>query len=303
MTGAPFQIRSIDVADEARRDEQLGTKAKFWFDDAGVPTLFKRGRPNEDWSEKAAAECAGLLGLPHAGVELAECRGAPGIISPSFLEEGDMLLHGNEVLLALDPNYPIALDYYKVAAHTLDAVFGSLQRLSVGLPFAPLASLPPDFDARDVFTGYLMLDAWIGNGDRHYQNWGIVNRGAGFYLAVTYDHASSLGRNETAGKASVRLSGRDPLLTVAKYAVKSRSALYASPMEPRPMTTLEAFRRAAQLRPAAGAFWRERLRAVEDAQIRDLFARFPPDRPPPPYGPFAIAILAFNRSQLLLDVQ
>ena len=28
--------------------------------------------------------------------------------------------------------------------------------------------------ALDVFVGYLLLDAWIGNTDRHHENWGFV---------------------------------------------------------------------------------------------------------------------------------
>jgi hypothetical protein len=45
-----------------------------------------------------------------------------------------------------------------------------------------------------------MLDAWIGNGDRHHLNWGLVrnkltpNIIETIHLAPTYDHASSLGR-------------------------------------------------------------------------------------------------------------
>src|SRR5712691_3588160 len=93
-----FPVVTVSVAPKNRRDEQLGTKAKFWFDRDNVKTLFKRGRQNEDWSEKVAAECAEFLGLPHASVELAICEGAAGVVSPSFLESGDRLVHGNELL-------------------------------------------------------------------------------------------------------------------------------------------------------------------------------------------------------------
>ena len=41
--------------------------------------------------------------------------------------------------------------------------------------------LPPDWtvlegieNARDLFIGYILLDALIGNGDRHHENWGFV---------------------------------------------------------------------------------------------------------------------------------
>jgi hypothetical protein len=40
----------------------------------------------------------------------------------------------------------------------------------------PINGIPPEGiqKAVDVFVGYLLLDAWIGNGDRHHENWGIV---------------------------------------------------------------------------------------------------------------------------------
>ncbi len=55
--------------------EQLGTKEKFWYEGPALGTcLCKIVRPStgEDWSEKAAAELAGLLGIPHARYEFGE---------------------------------------------------------------------------------------------------------------------------------------------------------------------------------------------------------------------------------------
>jgi serine/threonine protein kinase HipA of HipAB toxin-antitoxin module len=47
--------------------------------------------------------------------------------------------------------------------------------------------------ADDVFLGYLMLDAWIANLDRHHENWGLVlTKDITGHLAPSYDHASSL---------------------------------------------------------------------------------------------------------------
>ena len=61
--------------DAPRRDEHMGSKGKFWYkdDDFGW-CLFKQGRSGtaEDFAEKAAAELAAMLGLPHARVEFAQ---------------------------------------------------------------------------------------------------------------------------------------------------------------------------------------------------------------------------------------
>ncbi|EGJ29874.1 MULTISPECIES: hypothetical protein [Moorena] len=55
--------------------------------------------------------------------------------------------------------------------------------------FPPKWKVPDGFtDARDLFVGYLLLDAWIGNGDRHHENWGFVRpktSQTGIYLAPT----------------------------------------------------------------------------------------------------------------------
>jgi hypothetical protein len=54
-----------------------------------------------------------------------------------------------------------------------------------------------------------MLDALIGNTDRHHENWGLVLQGTSDHqdlrLAPTFDHASSLGRNETDERREARL--------------------------------------------------------------------------------------------------
>ncbi|MBF5080771.1 hypothetical protein [Quadrisphaera sp. INWT6] len=50
------------------------------------------------------------------------------------------------------------------------------------------------FDARGTFAGYLLLDALIGNQDRHDSNWGVIEAPDGaLSLAPTYDHGASLG--------------------------------------------------------------------------------------------------------------
>jgi hypothetical protein len=70
-------------------------------------------------------------------------------------------------------------------------------------PFAGIGA------AVDVFVGYLMLDAWIGNTDRHHENWGLVVHAQGTHLAPSYDHAASLGAHETEENRHDRLTTRD----------------------------------------------------------------------------------------------
>ena len=49
------------------------------------------------------------------------------------------------------------------------------------------------FTASDVFVGFILLDAWFANQDRHHENWGAL-RDDVLRLAPTFDHGASLAR-------------------------------------------------------------------------------------------------------------
>lgn len=300
MEPGKFAIRELNVPSEERRDEQLGSKSKFWFTGSDKrPWLFKRGRQNEDWSEKVAAELAGYLGLPHALVELAVCDGQRGVISQSFLQEGDRLVHGNELLFEVDTSYPMTGRFH-TSAHTVDAAALALERFQVAAWSEQPAGVPPSFDGEDFFLGYLLFDAWIGNGDRHHENWAIVQRGELRLLAPTYDHGSSMGRNETDDRMKVRLEGTDPRVTVGIYASKCRSALFDPSSPDHPMSTVDAFLRAAARRPIARGYWLSRLSATDGSFVRTTLQRIPDALISRRHREFAYEIIMFNRGRLLV---
>lgn len=294
-----FLIQLVKVPPEERHEEQLGSKAKFWFKhEPHGWVLFKRGRENEDWSEKAGTELGRLLGLPCALVDLATCDGQPGIVSPSLLGPRDQLIHGNQLLLQLNPSYP-GRESYNVRQHTLDAVMSALEEFDV-LPWPTVdPPLPETFDAGDVFVGYLLLDAWIGNSDRHHENWAILQRDDGRFLSPSYDHASSLGRNEPDARMAGRLRGTDPRSTVEAYAHKCRSALYETPDAVHPMTTRDAFAFAVKNRATAGEYWLSRLRALDDQRASEILESIPDERCSAVHRRFASRILEINRRHLL----
>jgi hypothetical protein len=49
---------------ERRKNESMGSKYKFWFEQENIAYLYEQARPNigEDWAEKVAAELCNLLG-------------------------------------------------------------------------------------------------------------------------------------------------------------------------------------------------------------------------------------------------
>jgi hypothetical protein len=295
--GATDRYTVVTVPPDApRQDETLGTKFKFWyFDEDDRKILFKRGRDNEDWSEKVAAQIAQLFALPVADVELAELEGTRGIVSPSFLTPSEQLFHGNELLMGLSEDYP-QLERYHVGQHTLEAVFGALENVHAE-PTPGFVHPASSWNAADQMIGYLLLDAVVGNTDRHHENWAIYTSGPRRILAPSYDHASSLGRNEPFERVQLRLSGRDHRVTVETYAAKARSAFYASPSAKRPLTTMDAFEKAAEVRPIAAQLWFERLASVEP-QIRGIFEAIPDERISPPHRELAARIVATNIERL-----
>jgi len=301
----------INVPDDAAElTETMGSKPKFWFRRADYRRyLYKQTRPGtgEDWAENIAAELCGLLGLPHAEFELACWRHTRGVVTPSFVPQGGCLVHGNEVLRRVLPNYPSrpasSRQFCRVPQHTVDAV---LEVVGILQPPRDWPLAKGIDSALGVFVGYLLLDAWIGNTDRHDENWALVARvpqdqegELGLYLAPTYDHSSSLGRNETDERRMARLATSDRGFSVGAYVERTRSALYDKEDDRKPLTTIEAFVHAARRCRVAARTWLERLRDVSAEDTRSLLHRVPKDRISGPAIRFAQAILQENQRRLL----
>jgi hypothetical protein len=206
----------------------MGSKAKFWFSREGEMWLFKATRTGqgEHWAEVLAEGLAELLGLPHAHYELARWRDKAGVVNSGvvtrrFVAEGFDLVHGNELLAERDPDYPPeGARHVRTKEHTIDAVRGAIGAENIGLP-AGWASPGGIESPVDVFGGYLLLDAWIGNTDRHHENWAlVVNLARGqHFLAPTFDHASSLGAHLQDEERLRRLASRDPAFRVEGYVI------------------------------------------------------------------------------------
>jgi hypothetical protein len=182
--------------------EPLGSKQKLWFRSPSKDEprlLFKYNRPGtgEDWSEKIASELAELLGLPHSRVDLASYEGQRGAVLYDFTDNKRLpLIHGNELLDFVYPGYPTQ-QRHRAIEHTVQAVFGVLSQPNVVLPATPLPVPADVVSAFDLFIGYLMLDGWIGNIDRHHENWGLLwhpdRTTRGLTLAPSFDHAFVVG--------------------------------------------------------------------------------------------------------------
>ncbi|HAO11925.1 MAG TPA: HipA-like protein [Planktothrix sp. UBA8407] len=297
MTEFPI-IEITRNAYELSSQEMMGSKFKFWFEHQELGLcLYKQARQNsgEDWAEKVASELGLRLGLPHAIYELASTwEGNRGVVSPCFLPFGGTLVHGNELLTPIIPNYPTS-GTYRVSQHTIDIVLNIISDQSINLPLG--WTKPNGIEtATQVFVGYLLLDAWIGNGDRHHENWGLIrtivpNFGETLYLAPTFDHASSLGRDLDDFQRQKR--------SVEAYTNKCFSAFYGSVDDKKPLKTFDVFQRVAHLYPQASYLWLKQLRNISKENILTIFSYIPNSRISSITSEFAQKILEFNQNKIL----
>ncbi len=189
--------------------EPVGAEEKLWLRGMGAEWLFKPvttnstgQRQGEDWSEKAAAHLAEHLAVPCAVVELAVREGVEGSLSRNLRPERYDMQAG--ALFLIDrkaPGFRPARELEddreakkRRPGHSLANIRGALD----GVFGPPGSTLSGTFDAFDTFVGYLILDAWIGNRDRHDENWSVLVPVVGndpTRLCGSYDQAGGLGFN------------------------------------------------------------------------------------------------------------
>jgi hypothetical protein len=277
--------------------EQMGSKPKFWFrrsEDGDYRWLFKFAREGtgEDWAEKVAAELAAALQIPAATVELAAFNGRRGSIARLFnlRQEGWDLVHGNELLAGCVPDYRRQL-IFRQSQHTWDHIVLVLHRL-----FAD----PQPFQRQcEQFAGYLVLDALIGNTDRHHENWGVFRRlgpndVVEYALAPSFDHASSLGREMSQEERVRRLREG----SLGAYVSRGRGAVYLATGDAHGANPLELVRRVVPDMPEAFQPWRARLQALSPGRIQDIIEAVPDAVMDPTAKRFAEAFIEVTRTQL-----
>jgi len=233
------------------------------------------------------------LGLPAAELKLAEYEDADrdlrGTLSKSFVPANATLVHGNELLTEVDPDYD-EQQWYGQSEHRVDRIFDVLEMRDVR---APLGSTYDD--ASEVMAGYLVLDGWIANVDRHHENWGILQFPDFDRLAPTYDHASSLGRLLSDAKRLRILEGRDRL-TVEKFVTRSKANGAVRTRSGGEVPPYEVVRELVALgRREPTEMWNERLVDISDDELRAVFERFPSGWISEPEVDFSLTLLARTR--------
>ena len=183
-------------------DEPSGVEEKMWLlePDTERVWLYKSVTSTggyecgEDWAEKAVAHFGEMLGLPCAPVELAQHGERRGSISADLRPTEYEMQHGR-----------LLMEASGVAGYVADKVPGrpghsveNIQKVLEGVLSPPDCAFPFEASGFDVFAGYLVLDAWVANRDRHDENWSVLRPIAAegpTRLCGSYDHANSLGYN------------------------------------------------------------------------------------------------------------
>lgn len=296
VDGSYYPILTIQP-DWVMEEEAMGSKQKFWFRhaDNGRDMLFKYPRANtgEHWAEKIAAEIAEELRILHAKVECACFKGAQGSATESFARKGRELYHGNQLLAGQVLGYDRAKKFGQ-SRHTLANIFAAFDRVFLGPESATAA--------KQRAASYFVLDALIGNTDRHHENWGILvkrTRGAmAPIITPSFDHASSLGRellDDTLGKCRTRILREK---RIGHYAENAPGAIYWNSSERRAPSPLELVRRAAAAYPELFHNALLQIGRLEAETFRSVVDRMPPDWMSEIARTFAIELLCYNLERL-----
>ena len=271
----------------------MGTKEKFWYrdPDSAGSWLFKfpQERAGQHWAEKIAAEVAAALGVAHVTTELATIEGKAGVAVESFVPEGKELVLGNQMIERHVESYSRKAGF-RYRLHTLDNIWTCFKTALVD----PERIEP----TKRLFADYLLLDAVIGNTDRHHENWGIVVKRVDAHwvgaLAPPFDHGSSLGRE-------LRDERRDLLMAEARvgwYVKRGRGGVHWSEGETRGPSPLVLMQRAAGQYPSTFSPGLRKLGLLDRQTLRRLVDRVPAGWMSESARTFAIELMEYSIEEL-----
>ncbi|MDE0025051.1 MAG: HipA domain-containing protein [Spirochaetaceae bacterium] len=286
----------------------MGTKDKFWFrapdDPQECDWLFKFPTENtgQHWAEKVSYEIARRMRILAPRVELAQyCEQGgernPGSAVRSF-SSGYELYHGNQILAGLDENYDPD-QRFGHSMHTVQRIFHSM---------SVFESDRYADRCRARLAEYLILDAVIGNVDRHHENWGIlckvVDGRLKGRLAPTFDHASSLGRellDTGSGKSRHRFLTE---LGIDRYAERAPGAVFIGEDTRRGPSPLELMRWGVE-QADYGRFFRTALTKLGNLDmegVQEIVFKIPSSWMTGLAREFVVRLVNYNLDQLQLLV-
>ena len=241
-------------------DEQMGSKDKFWVrltSDRNL-WLFK-------YSRVSAGRITGEHWAEKIAAEVATVLGVP---------------HARVELAVLD-GHP----------GSLSQRFAQLARANANVELV---------HGNVLLAGYLVLDALILNTDRHHENWGVLrttnrDQTVSYQIAPSFDHASSLARNEPPEKLGCWLleKGR-----VEAYMQGAHGGIYREENLSRGANPYTIAAKAMQQWPEYFAYWQDVLDNVEQQAIDRVVDRVPDSVMAMEQKIFVKALLALTLNKL-----
>lgn len=321
-------ILDFNLSDINNELETIGTKQKFWVlgqelhkeSNSYLVKLSTDNRqkvktnPNiipivgEHWAEYISSKLCELLEIPHATYQI--CRVFDdsyydgfkwGVITENILSDHEEIVLGNQFLFNESNDYPDPSDstikHYKNSKHAIETIFDNITNANIGIP-----CLTNTLNACDLFCGYLLLDVLIGNQDRHHENWAIIQdlKNNRRYLCPTYDHAASLGRNESDTRKDNILKEKDGF-GIDNYVKNAKSGLYSIALD-KQLKTLEAYQQAIiqpNVNNTTHDYWLTKLRVIDDEKLQNIFCEICDTIMSPISKSFAISMLKANKNRLL----
>ena len=303
----------VPVSLPAREMENRGSRRKYWVlgQDGETDWLLKFPRPGtgEHWAEKVAAEIGGLIGVNTARVELARVGDRLATVCQSFMTGDDALddddgsvttwYHGSEFLDLVMGEY----DIQKIRPNRGHNVKNIVQCV---LEFSGHGGLNPmrwSWIFEDL-ASYVLLDSLIGNTDRHHENWMvayIIDAGnVGFFVAPSFDHASSLGRELRDSRREQYLSSPTGVLD---YISRGRGGVFVDDNRPRAPSPLRLAQLIGRWRPDIGRHWIDMLAVIPDEEFRSIINRVPDEFMSKTAKEFAYQVAITSRSELLRSIE
>ena len=278
------------------QSEEMGSKEKSWY---SVPEinesnwLLKHPRrlsSGEHWAEKIASEVAKILRIPCVRVEFARFGNRVCSITENIVPNDCELVHGNEVLEFRVPQPDAGILNFRLSDHTLGNIWVALDKT--------FASDHDASEAKRQFAQYLVLDAIVGNVDRHSENWGLLQLRSGAQLikslSPSFDHGSSLGRELSDERREQYLAnGR-----VGEYAERGHGGVYWSARDRYGPSPIQLVRLATREHPDLLHPAIESVEWLDDTSVHRIVNLVPIGWMLESAGSFAFELMLYNRDRL-----
>jgi hypothetical protein len=271
--------------------EQQGTKEKFWYGE-NRDKLCKFGKVHgENWAELIACSLATSLEIPRAKYIPAEFQ-VPGgdsikcVVSQSFINrrEGERLINANELLAKNVESYDQSITY-KQRKYTFLSAVGLFKVIKCeGLyGYTPVQQ----------FIGYLLFDVFIGNQDRHHENWGFVSSSSPLYLAPSFDHGSSLACRISDETRLKRMLSTDKGYQINSFITSAKSAMYGNTGK---LLKLHELAKVCKYHyPKETGFWIEKIVYLQKSKIETIINTCPPKWMTNTEKKFTLSLLLANQ--------